>query len=74
MSPVAILRIVIFYLLAVLLATVLGGLAQADALAVSDAETDEVSAGSEVELILLRPRREIDGRLEGETAAGSAVQ
>lgn len=29
MSPVAILRIVIFYLLAVLLATVLGGLAQA---------------------------------------------
>lgn len=52
----------------------LGGLAQADALAVSDAEADEVSAGSEVELILLRPRREIDGRLEGETAAGSAVQ
>lgn len=47
----------------------LGGLAQADALAVSDVETDEVSAGSVVELILLRPRREIDGRLDDETAA-----
>lgn len=42
----------------------LGGLAAADALAVSAADQDEVSAGSEVDLILLRPRREIDGRLE----------
>lgn len=45
----------------------LGGLAQADALAVSPPEADEVAAGSEVDLILLRPRREIDGRLEDET-------
>ncbi|QFG67707.1 gephyrin-like molybdotransferase Glp [Ornithinimicrobium pratense] len=45
----------------------LGGLAQADALAVSDPETVEVSAGSEVDLILLRPRREIEGRLEDES-------
>lgn len=44
----------------------LGGLAAADALAISDAETDEVRAGSEVDLILLRPRREIDGRLDAE--------
>jgi molybdopterin molybdotransferase len=46
----------------------LGGLAQADALAVSSPEVDEVSAGSEVDLILLRPRREIDGRLDDESA------
>lgn len=49
----------------------LGGLAAADALAVSDAETDEVRAGTEVDLILLRPRREIDGRLDAE-AEGAA--
>ncbi|WP_131103587.1 molybdopterin molybdotransferase MoeA [Ornithinimicrobium sufpigmenti] len=49
----------------------LGGLAQADALAVSDAETDQVSAGAEVDLILLRPRREIEGRLEDDAAPGT---
>lgn len=43
-----------------------GGLALADALAVSAADVTEVEAGSEVELILLRPRAEIDGRLEAE--------
>lgn len=41
-----------------------GGLAQADALAVSPADVEEVAGGSEVELILLRPQREIDGALE----------
>lgn len=44
----------------------LGGLAMADALAVSPADVDDVEAGSEVELILLRPRSEIDGRLDEE--------
>jgi molybdopterin molybdotransferase len=42
------------------------GLALADALAISTAEATEVEAGSQVELVLLRPRREIDGRLAGE--------
>ncbi|GAA4877216.1 molybdopterin molybdotransferase MoeA [Serinicoccus chungangensis] len=41
-------------------------LARADALAISDAETTEVAAGSEVELLLLRPRAEIDARLESQ--------
>lgn len=45
------------------------GLALADALAVSPPEADEVEAGSPVELILLRPRREIDGRLAEENDA-----
>ncbi|MGO0577914.1 molybdopterin molybdotransferase MoeA [Ornithinimicrobium panacihumi] len=44
----------------------LGGLAAADALAVSGADDEEVEAGSEVRLVLLRPRAEIDGRLEAE--------
>lgn len=44
----------------------LGGLAQADALAISRADADGVSAGEEVDLLLLRPRREIDGRLTDE--------
>ncbi|HSP60880.1 MAG TPA: gephyrin-like molybdotransferase Glp [Ornithinimicrobium sp.] len=39
------------------------GLAMADALAVSGTDEEEVSVGSTVELLLLRPRREIDGRL-----------
>ncbi len=39
------------------------GLAQADALAVSAEDVTEVEAGARVELVLLRPRREIDGRL-----------
>ncbi|WP_202613562.1 gephyrin-like molybdotransferase Glp [Ornithinimicrobium cerasi] len=47
----------------------LGGLAMADALAISDEDTEEVLAGSEVELLLLRPRREIDARLTAETEA-----
>ncbi|GGK81621.1 gephyrin-like molybdotransferase Glp [Ornithinimicrobium pekingense] len=42
------------------------GLALADALAVSPAEATEVGVGSQVELVLLRPRREIDGRLAGD--------
>jgi molybdopterin molybdotransferase len=41
-------------------------LATADALAVSAAETSEVEAGAEVELLLLRPRSEIDARLDSE--------
>ena len=41
-------------------------LARADALAISDAETTGVAAGSEVELLLLRPRAEIDARLESQ--------
>ncbi|MFX0538173.1 gephyrin-like molybdotransferase Glp [Ornithinimicrobium sp. Y1847] len=44
----------------------LGGLAMADALAVSPPEVEEVETGAEVELMLLRPRREIDARLEAE--------
>ncbi|WP_202977011.1 hypothetical protein [Ornithinimicrobium flavum] len=44
----------------------LGGLAMADALAVSPADVEQVEAGSEVELLLLRPRGEIDGRLDEE--------
>lgn len=39
------------------------GLALADALAISAEEATEVEAGSRVDLVLLRPRREIDGRL-----------
>ena len=46
----------------------LGGLAMADALAVSAPETEEVKAGSEVELILLKPRPEIDARIDAEQA------
>ena len=38
----------------------------ADALAVSDEDTDEVLAGAAVDLYLLRPRREVDARLEAE--------
>lgn len=45
------------------------GLALADALAVSPEEATEVAAGSQVELVLLRPRREIDGRLAGKGPA-----
>lgn len=45
------------------------GLAQADALAVSAEEATEVEAGSRVDLVLLRPRREIDGRLAHEKEA-----
>ncbi|WP_298889267.1 gephyrin-like molybdotransferase Glp [uncultured Serinicoccus sp.] len=41
-------------------------LARADALAISDPEASEVTPGSEVELLLLRPRAEIDARLQGE--------
>lgn len=41
-----------------------GGLALADALAISPADVDEVTAGTEVELLLLAPRSEIDGRLD----------
>ncbi|WP_083518764.1 gephyrin-like molybdotransferase Glp [Serinicoccus chungangensis] len=41
-------------------------LARADALAVSEPEATEVAAGSEVELILLRPRAEIDARLQAQ--------
>lgn len=50
----------------------LGGLAMADALAVSAADVTEVGAGTEVELILLRPRPEIDGRLEEEAQASGS--
>ena len=45
------------------------GLAQADALAVSAEDATEVEAGSRVDLLLLRPRREIDGRLAQEREA-----
>lgn len=53
----------------------LGGLAMADALAVTPEDTDEVLPGSELELLLLRPRREIDARLAGEAErdAGSGA-
>ncbi|MFK5645366.1 gephyrin-like molybdotransferase Glp [Ornithinimicrobium sp. LYQ121] len=44
------------------------GLALADALAVSPADSTGVEAGTEVDLILLRPRREIDGRLAADEA------
>ena len=47
------------------------GLARADALAVSPADRTEVEVGSEVDLLLLRPRREIDARLAADEAAGS---
>ncbi|ANS78774.1 Molybdopterin biosynthesis protein MoeA [Serinicoccus hydrothermalis] len=43
-----------------------GPLAVADALAVSDPKAAEVTAGSEVDLLLLRPRSEIDARLHAE--------
>lgn len=52
----------------------LGGLASADALAVVPADEDSVEAGSEVRLLLLRPRAEIDGRLAAEQAAGRAAE
>ena len=48
------------------------GLAMADALAVSGADEEEVTAGAQVELILLRPRREIDGRLSAQEADADA--
>lgn len=41
-------------------------LATADALAISPADMAEVESGAEVELLLLRPRAEIDARLERE--------
>ncbi|WP_298748956.1 gephyrin-like molybdotransferase Glp [uncultured Serinicoccus sp.] len=41
-------------------------LARADALAISDPEATEVAPGSEVELLLLRPRAEIDARLRSQ--------
>lgn len=44
----------------------LGGLAEADGLAISGAEVEEVEMGSEVEVLLLRPRAEIDGRIRAE--------
>ncbi|MGB5952799.1 MAG: gephyrin-like molybdotransferase Glp, partial [Ornithinimicrobium sp.] len=40
-----------------------GALAQADALAVVDAETSEVEAGGTVQIVLLRDRRELEARL-----------
>ncbi|WP_022924515.1 gephyrin-like molybdotransferase Glp [Serinicoccus marinus] len=43
-----------------------GPLAVADALAISEPEVNEVSAGSELDLLLLRPRAEIDARLHAE--------
>ncbi|WP_151525642.1 molybdopterin molybdotransferase MoeA [Serinicoccus kebangsaanensis] len=43
-----------------------GPLAVADALAISGADATEVAAGSEVELLLLRPQAEIDARLHAE--------
>ncbi|AXH97261.1 molybdopterin molybdotransferase MoeA [Ornithinimicrobium avium] len=46
------------------------GLALADALAVSAEDVTEVEAGSRVDLLLLRPRREIDGRLAREKETG----
>lgn len=49
-----------------------GALALADALAISAAEDEEVAAGSEVELLLLRPRPEIDSRLAAQEEAGAA--
>ena len=47
-------------------------LATADALAVSDPEATEVAAGSEVDLILLRPRAEIDARLSDDAERAAA--
>ena len=47
------------------------GLALADALAVSSEEATEVEAGSRVDLLLLRPRREIDGRLARDAESAS---
>ena len=41
----------------------LGGLAMADALAVSPEDSEDVLPGAEVQLLLLRPQREIDARL-----------
>ena len=49
-----------------------GPLALADALAVSDADATEVPAGAEVELLLLRPRAEIDARLAAEADEAGA--
>ncbi|MGB3829763.1 MAG: gephyrin-like molybdotransferase Glp [Ornithinimicrobium sp.] len=45
-----------------------GGLAQADALAVVDAEVSEVSAGSTLRIILLGDRSELDARLAAQSA------
>ncbi|MGB7424133.1 MAG: gephyrin-like molybdotransferase Glp [Ornithinimicrobium sp.] len=45
-----------------------GGLAQADALAVVDAEVSEVTAGGIVRIALLRDRSELDARLEARAA------
>ncbi|MGC5582931.1 molybdopterin-binding protein [Ornithinimicrobium sp. W1665] len=47
------------------------GLAMADALAVGGADEEEVAVGSQVELLLLRPRRDIDGRLSAQEDDGS---
>ncbi|MDO5740395.1 MAG: molybdopterin molybdotransferase MoeA [Ornithinimicrobium sp.] len=47
----------------------LGGLAMADALAVSHADDDQVVAGSEVQLHFLRPRAEVDARLDAQGQA-----
>ncbi len=46
-----------------------GGLAQADALAVVDSEIGEVTAGSTVRIVLLRDRNELDARLAAEAAS-----
>ncbi len=45
-----------------------GALAQADALAVVDAEVSEVTAGSAVRIVLLRDRSELDARLAAQAA------
>lgn len=46
-----------------------GALALADALAVSPADLTQVPAGTEVELLLLRPRAELDARLAAQAEA-----
>ncbi len=45
-----------------------GGLAQADALVVVEAEVSEVTAGSTVQILLLRERTELEARLSAEEA------
>jgi len=46
-----------------------GGLAMADALAITGEDVTEVSAGTTVEMILLRDRTELDARLDVESEA-----
>ena len=50
----------------------LGGLAAADALAVSAADDEEVAVGSELRLLLLRPRAELDGMLAARSPGQSS--